>query len=735
MALDERCLRQVLDLPAAQFYAGGHRIHPVRLAQLFGLLKNGALAMEFNFLPSLQSLLGWITAHPTWAGLAVFFTALSESLAFVGIIFPGAMMMFGFGAVVATGAMAFWPTFFWAVIGAIAGDGLSFWLGHHFRDQLRTLWPFSRYPEMLEMGVAFFQRHGGKSILFGRFVGPVRPVIPVVAGMLGMPMARFLGVNVLSALAWGPAYLLPGMMFGASLSLAAEVASRLVIVLVGVVGTVWLSFFVVHRLFRFLQARTDVLLRALLRFSTGHPWFERIGRGLFDSSRPETQTLLTMSVLLMLGTVLFATVLVGVMSGRTGLDHVVYHLLQDLRTPWGDDFLVAVTEIGDASVMLTLFVAVFAYLLWQGRLPVAGYWLAAAGFGVLVTYLFKFTLQIPRPTVHLYPGVSDFSFPSSHTTASTVMFGFVAVLLAREMRHTAWRWIPYATAAALALIIAFSRLYLGVHWLSDAIGGFSLGVAWVALLGIAYYRHRLRPIPLAGLVGATVLPLVLAGTWHVVVSHEADLERYAQGSTSRLLPAEFWWDEGWRELPTVRNDLRNQPRQPLDLQWAGSLESMREHLTTAGWQAHPSLSATNLLRLLAPNPTEAELPLIPHLLDGHPDALRLVRFVHPTPGGESQKVEGDHSAPEGKSQGMVVRLWTSGLRLLPGDTPLWVGYVNCLEPWHPIPWITVLRTNSCSGKARATLENSLVGLDLRTVHRLPSPGLLEDTAVLLIRAR
>jgi len=434
--------------------------------------------MDSDALSFLQPLLAWITIHPTWAGLAVFFTALSESLAFVGIIFPGAMMMFGFGAVIATGAMAFLPTLIWAILGAIAGDGLSFWVGHYFRDRLRTMWPFSRHPEMLEKGIEFFQHHGGKSILFGRFVGPIRPIIPVVAGMMGMPAARFVGVNVLSALVWGPAYLLPGMVFGASLSLAAEVASRLVIVLAGLVGAVWLTFFVVHR-------------------------------------------------------------------------------------------------------------------------------------------------------------------------------------------------------------------FLG------------------------------------GFVGAVVLALVVTGTWYITGSHEADLKRYTQSYTPRLLSAESWWTEGWRELPALRSDLRDRPRQPLDLQWAGPLEDLQARLITAGWQTHPALSATNLLRLLAPHPTEAELPLTPQFLDGHLEALRLVHK-----GGNEKG-----NASEGTSQWLVIRLWTSGVHLTPGDTPLWVGYVSYLEPWRFVPWITVLRTGSSFGKTQAALENSLAGLDLRTVHRPSSPDLLGDGGVLLVRTR
>jgi membrane protein DedA with SNARE-associated domain len=145
----------------------------------------------------LNTLLAFITHHPGLAYGAVFIISLSESLALVGLLVPGTVIMFGIGAIVATGSLSLFPVLLMAMIGAVAGDGISYWLGHHFKEKLVTIWPFSRYPGMLRKGESFFLRHGGKSVLFGRFVGPVRPVIPVVAGMLGMPPVRFSVVNTL----------------------------------------------------------------------------------------------------------------------------------------------------------------------------------------------------------------------------------------------------------------------------------------------------------------------------------------------------------------------------------------------------------------------------------------------------------------------------------------------------------------------------------------------------------
>ncbi len=162
----------------------------------------------------LQHLLDWVGANPGWAYLAVLLAAFAESLAVVGVVVPGVMIMLGAGALIATGDLQFWPTCLSAVAGAIAGDGLSYWIGHRYRDRIRSAWPFCRHPEQLDRGIAFFERHGAKSVVLGRFFGPVRAMVPLVAGIMRMAPRQFLVANIGSALAWAPAYLAPGVKMG-----------------------------------------------------------------------------------------------------------------------------------------------------------------------------------------------------------------------------------------------------------------------------------------------------------------------------------------------------------------------------------------------------------------------------------------------------------------------------------------------------------------------------------------
>jgi len=173
-------------------------------------------------------LLDWISLNPIWAGWVIFLVAMLESLAIVGMLVPGAMMMIGFGALIANETLSFWPTVSWAIAGAILGDGISFLIGSHFTSRISTLWPFAHHPKRLQQGVIFFQRHGTASIILGRFIGPIRAVIPLIAGMMRMSPRRFLVANILSAIIWAPLYLLPGIALGMAFDQATGATVRLV---------------------------------------------------------------------------------------------------------------------------------------------------------------------------------------------------------------------------------------------------------------------------------------------------------------------------------------------------------------------------------------------------------------------------------------------------------------------------------------------------------------------------
>ncbi|GAO35504.1 PA-phosphatase [Sulfuricella sp. T08] len=660
-------------------------------------------------------LLIWIAQHPYWVGIAIFLVSLSESLALVGLFIPGALAMFGIGTLVAAGAVNLWPALAWAVAGAIAGDAVSYWLGRHYREQLQTFWPFSRSPQLIDRGVAFFHRHGGKSVVLGRFVGPMRPIIPAIAGMLGMPPVRFYLANILSALGWAPAYILPGVVFGASLGLAEAVATRLAVTVATLVVAIWGGAWVISRAVLLLQPRIERGLSFLQAWSIAAPsgrdrHLRKLVASLLDPTQPESRTLLILAGLLIVAAWGFFGVLEDVLTRDplVLIDSSTYHFLQSLRTPFGDAIMIALTELGDAAVTLLVVSAALIWLLAQRAWRPAAYLLAAVGFAAALTVAIKAGLRLPRPTP-LYQGINAFSFPSGHATMSIVSYGFLAVLAARELPARGRLAVLTATFL-LVILIAFSRLYLGAHWLSDVLAGLAFGTAWLALLGIAYLRHPAPAFSARGLMVVAFSALLVGGGFHVSTRHADDTLRYAVHQNIRFMAQQDWWGGAWQTLPAWRIDIEGEYEQPLTVQWAGSPEYLRRSLLGAGWREPLPLSGRNFLLWLDPSRSAMELPLLPRAHDGRHEGLAL---IHPVPG-----------------QRLVLRLWQTDTVLRETAQPVWVGMVTRETVIHPLSWFSLPRDGRDFNQPRQTLLDSLSGVPARLARRGEIPGPVDEQTII-----
>jgi membrane protein DedA with SNARE-associated domain len=149
-----------------------------------------------------------------YTNLLIFLIAFLESLFLVGFFFPGSMALIAIGSLISSGHLELWPTLFWAFSGAVIGDNLSFYIGMYFKEPLRHSKLYHKHAVAFHRGEKFFHDYGAYSIALGRFVGPIRAVIPAIAGSLGMSGKLFFIVNFASALVWAPVYIMPGYIFG-----------------------------------------------------------------------------------------------------------------------------------------------------------------------------------------------------------------------------------------------------------------------------------------------------------------------------------------------------------------------------------------------------------------------------------------------------------------------------------------------------------------------------------------
>ncbi|MGB6104750.1 MAG: DedA family protein [Pusillimonas sp.] len=164
----------------------------------------------------LQQVSTFIETHQEWAGLTLGLLAMGESLLIIGLAIPATALMLLVGGLVGSGALEPLPIIAWGVAGAALGDAISYYIGRLLGPKVVRSWPLNKQRRAVARARYFFHKYGVLSIFAGRFLGPLRAVVPSVAGVMRMPHLRFQIANVLSAVVWIPVMLMPGYLTGRS---------------------------------------------------------------------------------------------------------------------------------------------------------------------------------------------------------------------------------------------------------------------------------------------------------------------------------------------------------------------------------------------------------------------------------------------------------------------------------------------------------------------------------------
>ena len=657
----------------------------------------------------IDSAIAWIGANPHAAGALVFLIAFCDALVVVGIVVPALPLLFAVGALVGLGHINGPYALACAAVGAFCGDGLSYWVGRRWGPQMRGRWPFARYPQWINRGEAMFRRHHTKSILIARFVGAVRPFVPAIAGMLHMPLRRYVLVSAFACVAWSALGLAPGWLLGASYDAVAAVADRLALVLAGLAAAVALVWASVLYTWRWFAEHADKLLARALAWTRAHPRLGRYGAALMDPNRPESPSLLMLAACLLAISWVWFTLLATLLAsgGPLAIDHTVHTLMWGLRNPLADRLMAGLASVGDPAVLVPAAAIALAYLLWRRRWMAAAHWLAAVVFGLALTALLEAAIDMPRPPT----APAGFGFPSVAVTMTTVVLGFFAVLIARELpgRRRVW---PYMVAGVVTTVVGFARLYLGAHWPSDLVGGTLFGILWLLALGIAYRRHVQRSFwmrPLAWLFYGT---FVAAALWHAPRAAAPLLAQFSAAQPTRVVGSDDWWQRDWATLPDHRNEDDPRRRWPLHVQVAGPLPPLQRALEARGWRVQPQADWVATLGMLDDDIPAREQPVLPATFDAQAETLLMVR---------------DGAAADER---LALRLWTAPARLADG-TALWLGSAQTLRLARPLGAATVwLPVVGGDAAALAEVRAALGGF---TSIEAPHPH--GGTAVLRLRTQ
>jgi len=478
--------------------------HRVRIA----LIAAAAVALSFlvrQWLPEirLQDLLDDVsTTLGAWTYLLVGVFAFLETGAFVGLVAPGETVVILGGAVAGQGATSLYLTIAIVWASAWGGDSVSFLIGRHLgRNFVIRHGPrFRITPERFAQVEGYFSRHGGKTILIGRFVGLVRALAPFIAGSSGMRYVQFVPYSILGTGLWSATFALLGYFAARSLDRAAELAGRGTFLF----GTVVVTIVVVVVAVRFLRRHEN---RArLVAAIEGRPMLRpavTLGRRIQPQARfvwnrltPGGLGLEFTGLLAALSIGLYAlvafTVVISGDPGPTTGDLTAHDVARELGSGWLTDVAEALTELGSLAVVLPLAGVAAIALAATRRWVELAVLVASLAITIFAVHEIKDAVERPRPP----NGTGDaegYAFPSGHA-AYSVIWAWVAITVVVRLRPGLTNGTAVILAGvAVTALVGLTRVYLGVHYLSDVVSGWGLGVsAFAACAAIAVVAAHLR---------------------------------------------------------------------------------------------------------------------------------------------------------------------------------------------------------------------------------------------------
>ena len=460
-----------------------------------------------------------------WAYLLVAFMAMAETAAFLGFVAPGEFTIIFGGVLAGEGTLSIQLLIGITWAACVAGDAIGFYLGHRLGRNfaLRHGPRFRITEERFNKVEEFFQRHGGKAIFIGRWLGLVRPLMPFLAGASGMNYRRFVPYDVLGAGLWAATWCLLGYIFWQSFEQVASTAGRGTIAFAILLGITIGTYQAIKRLRHPGQRRA---FAAWLDRQTQRPLLRPvgwIGRGVWFAIRPFWRYVLRpvwtwiapplrflfarltpgelgieLTTLLAIAGVSIYTVVLQINLLETDAllpgDETALTIARDIEMGILTTIGKILAVVGRLWFVVLVTGAACVFLLTRRRAPEAIALSAGLAISQITTQIIKGAVDRPRPGDGLVDA-DGFAYPSGHASIS-VTYLALGVVMSRQA-PAAWRVALVVTGLVLSVAIGLSRVYLRVHYLTDVVGGWAVGLAAFSLCGtvtliVEYLRHNWR---------------------------------------------------------------------------------------------------------------------------------------------------------------------------------------------------------------------------------------------------
>jgi membrane protein DedA with SNARE-associated domain/membrane-associated phospholipid phosphatase len=487
--------------------SGERKLLAAAAVVVLGIYGSGVLSE----LPDPKEVIGDIAeALGPWTYAVVAVMAYLETAAFIGLVAPGETVVIAGGVIAGQGEIELIPLIGLVWTCAVLGDTTSFYIGRRLgRSFLERHGPRVKIThERLEQVEGYFDRHGGKTILIGRFIGLVRALAPFIAGASGLTYRRFIPYSIVGCGLWSTVFCVLGYIFWRSFDRVAHLAGQAIFGF-GLTVAVIVGIVVAYRRRAAIRAwlernQRHPLLRPL--FAIGRPINRRIVQPLVRVIAPEMRFLWNRITPGELGLELTTTLAIGgiglyvfvlyvvVLSGDPGLTPLDQELLDvsnDVHTAFLTDLAKIVSDFGAFPTCLAVVLITSAVLASRGQIAEMTVMIAGFALIYLIVQITKAGIDRPRPDAPLVDTEGS-SFPSGHAAYATAWVA-AALMFTRRLHLVSAALVT--GAVVLAAAVGLSRIYLHAHLWSDVAGGWGLGVGIFGLLAVIaivveYMRHN-----------------------------------------------------------------------------------------------------------------------------------------------------------------------------------------------------------------------------------------------------
>jgi len=591
----------------------------------------------------LEAILNFFLAHSDVGYIFVFFAAFLESIAFLGILVPGTVIVLFSGFLAEQ-----WPLSFdvrvlmvLVALGCFFGAVTSYLLGRFYGPPFFSDRSFFLKRQYLVRAQQYFAAYGGKSIFSGNFLGPLRSLVPFVAGMSEMGIWRFIFWSASASAVWSFLFVGLGYFLGASWEAVELWGTRLTVFLFGLAVVIVLNWLVGRFLVRherqvraFLLSISRSVISGLAEneyianFIERHPRFIQFMRKRFS---PYEVLGLSFSFSLILSVVILGYLLVlihavVVRGPLIELDNRLLELVMFVRDPIINRLMLYATNLAGWPV-LGFMAALSVFLLWRRSWLRLMVFLIGAASASGAHFLLKMIFDRPRPNAgQALILASSASFPSGHAIISFVFYGFLAYVIVGYVRSWRTKIAVVLSAVFVIGLVGVSRIYLGVHWPSDVLGGYLLGAWWlVGMITVIYlYENFISPVSPAAdrtrpLSFLTIEKIIVAAAiaaavwfyWFYTAGHPlqtiviGEVEILSRKTISELTIQEL------NSLNKTTETLRGRTQTPVNIIVVGSRQEFEKSFRGAGWQIADPATIDNIIATVRSSLANTAYPAAP----------------------------------------------------------------------------------------------------------------------------